>query len=52
MNFEYDENKSQFNKAKHGIDFEEAQKLFFDCVGAVVSNTIYRRRTTLCYWIN
>jgi len=28
MNFEYDENKSQSNKTKHGIDFEEAQALF------------------------
>jgi uncharacterized DUF497 family protein len=30
MNFEYDENKSQSNKTKHGIDFEEAKKLFLD----------------------
>jgi len=30
MNFEYDENKSQSNKIKHGIDFEKAQKLFDD----------------------
>jgi len=26
--FEYDENKSQANVAKHGIDFVEAQKLW------------------------
>ncbi|ASC72830.1 hypothetical protein XM38_037890 [Halomicronema hongdechloris C2206] len=26
--FEYDENKSQSNLAKHGIDFVEAQKLW------------------------
>ncbi|NDJ16417.1 BrnT family toxin [Myxacorys almedinensis] len=26
--FEYDENKSQSNLAKHGIDFIEAQKLW------------------------
>ena len=26
--FEYDENKSKSNKAKHGIDFLKAQKLF------------------------
>lgn len=28
--FEYDENKSQSNLAKHGIDFVEAQKLWDD----------------------
>ena len=28
--FEYDENKSQSNLAKHGIDFIEAQKLWID----------------------
>ncbi len=30
MTFEYDENKSVANKQKHGIDFEEAKKLFAD----------------------
>ena len=29
MTFEFDENKSKINKEKHGIDFIEAQKLFF-----------------------
>jgi uncharacterized protein len=28
--FEYDENKSQYNLKKHGIDFLEAQKLWND----------------------
>lgn len=28
--FEYDENKSQTNQQKHGIDFTEAQKLWED----------------------
>jgi uncharacterized protein len=28
--FEYDEQKSQTNKAKHGIDFVEAQHLWLD----------------------
>ena len=28
--FEYDKNKSRVNKAKHGIDFEEAQTLWDD----------------------
>jgi len=27
MKFEYDENKSQINKEKHGIDFIDAQNL-------------------------
>ena len=30
MKFEYDENKSQSNKLKHGIDFKKAQKLWDD----------------------
>ncbi len=28
MEFEYDPNKSATNKAKHGVDFEEAQALW------------------------
>ncbi|MEZ5672160.1 MAG: BrnT family toxin [Thiotrichaceae bacterium] len=30
MEFEYDFNKSQINKQKHGIDFEEAKALWLD----------------------
>jgi uncharacterized protein len=30
MQFEFDPNKSRTNKAKHGIDFEEAQALWND----------------------
>ena len=30
MEFEYDSNKSDSNKAKHGIDFEQAKKLWLD----------------------
>jgi len=30
MIFEYDKNKSQKNKIKHGIDFEQAQELWED----------------------
>ncbi len=30
MGFEYDGEKSAANKAKHGIDFEEAQRLWAD----------------------
>lgn len=28
MNFEYDPGKSETNKAKHGIDFEEAKQIW------------------------
>ena len=30
IEFEYDPNKSKANKAKHGIDFKEAQALWLD----------------------
>lgn len=30
MEFEYDLEKSKINKAKHGLDFEEAQALWLD----------------------
>ncbi len=30
MNFEYDPEKSRRNKLKHGIDFEDAQRLWED----------------------
>lgn len=30
MEFEYDPNKSESNKEKHGIDFEEVQALWLD----------------------
>ena len=30
MEFEYDPNKSESNRQKHGIDFEEAQILWLD----------------------
>ena len=30
MKYEFDHNKSASNKAKHGIDFEEAQELWND----------------------
>ena len=30
MEFEYDPVKSETNKKKHGIDFEEVQALWFD----------------------
>ena len=30
IQFEWDENKNQINKIKHGIDFEEAATVFYD----------------------
>lgn len=33
MTFEYDQNKSEANRQKHGIDFEEAQSLWLDFRG-------------------
>jgi uncharacterized protein len=36
MGFKYDRNKSDANKEKHGIDFEEAQALWLDENRAVV----------------
>jgi hypothetical protein len=39
MDFEYDPNKSEANKAKHGIDFEEAQELWNDQEAATSPRT-------------
>ena len=36
MEFEYDQLKSELNKSKHGIDFEEAQGLWKDSRGLVI----------------
>ena len=30
IRFEWDDNKNQTNKIKHGIDFEEAKTVFYD----------------------
>ena len=30
IRFEWDENKNQINKVKHGIDFNEAKTVFYD----------------------
>ena len=40
MKFEYDEQKSQINKQKHGIDFVEAQKLWQDEEALIVPANI------------
>ena len=30
IKFEWDENKNQINKVKHGVDFSEAKTVFYD----------------------
>ncbi len=40
MKFEYDENKSQVNKEKHGIDFVDAQNLWQDENALIISAKI------------
>jgi len=56
MNFEYDKNKSIINKQKHGIDFEEAKRLFEDENALVVPAKIVgnEKRFALIsrYWLN
>jgi uncharacterized DUF497 family protein len=37
MRYEYDPIKSRANKAKHGIDFEEAQELWADQSAVIVN---------------
>ena len=40
MEFEYDSEKSESNKAKHGIDFEEAQRLWADTNSILLNTTL------------
>jgi len=40
MKFEYDENKSQINKEKHGIDFVDAQNLWKDENALIITANI------------
>jgi len=40
MKFEYDENKSQTNKEKHGIDFVDAQNLWKDEDALIITANI------------
>ncbi|MBN1943420.1 MAG: BrnT family toxin [Phycisphaerae bacterium] len=47
MDFEYDRNKSDANKEKHGIDFEEAQALWLDENRAVVRTRCVSERRDL-----
>lgn len=37
MEFEYDPEKSKINAAKHGIDFNDARRLWLDRKGLVVA---------------
>lgn len=47
MEFEYDRNKSDANKEKHGIDFEEAQALWLDEDRVVVRTQYVSERRDL-----
>ncbi len=40
MDFEYDPEKSETNKAKHGIDFEEAQAIWADTHSIQLNTTL------------
>lgn len=41
IKFEWDENKNQLNKVKHGIDFDEAATVFYDAYAIVIEDTEY-----------
>ena len=36
--FEWDENKNQINRQKHGVSFEQARKAFFDPMRLIVED--------------
>lgn len=38
IKFEWDENKNQINKQKHGISFEEARTVFYDAEAIVIDD--------------
>ena len=38
LRFEWDNNKNEINKAKHGISFEEAQTVFYDQDALVIDD--------------
>jgi hypothetical protein len=46
MNFEYDQEKSLANKAKHGIDFHAAQALWDDASRMEIPARIWMSRAT------
>lgn len=43
ISFEWDENKNKINKAKHGIDFEEAATVFYDEMSIVIGDAEHSR---------
>lgn len=38
LNFEWDDNKNQINKKKHGVDFDEAKTVFYDVNALVIDD--------------
>ena len=48
MDIEFDPEKSQTNKAKHGIDFETAQSLWLDPKGLTVPAKNIGSRDQIC----
>ena len=49
MDFEFDPEKSDVNKRKHGIDFNEAQVLWNDCRKALVRSYYLSREKNKDY---
>ena len=53
MRFEFDKNKSKSNRLKHGIDFEDAQILWYDENRVIIpSNFVEERRFLLIAKLN
>lgn len=44
MKFEYDKNKSQVNKEKHGIDFVNAEKMLLKIPNYYLQLTFYHKQ--------
>ena len=38
IRFEWDENKNRINRAKHGVDFREAQTVFYDSNAVLIAD--------------
>ena len=39
--FEWDENKNQINRQKHGVSFQQARKAFFDPQRLIIEDTAH-----------
>ena len=39
--FEWDENKNQINRQKHGVSFRQARKAFFDPKRLIIEDTAH-----------